>query len=295
MKTYLDCIPCFFRQALDAARMAGADQAEQKIIIEELCDLIPTIPLDASPPEIGRDIYRLVREVSGRKDPFKKIKQDSNELALNLYSKLKEKVADSPDSLLTAVELAIAGNIIDYGAKNSLDIEQEIRKLFAAEVEVVKKESRAIFDYEKFKEALSETREILYLADNAGEVVFDKVLIEELVSMGKQIVYVVKEQAVINDALAEDALACGINKFAQIISNGADAPGTVLKFCSSEFVKIYQSAKMIISKGQGNFEALSGQDRPIFFLFKVKCPVVAGDIRAELGDIILKSLQEKVA
>ena len=292
MKAYLDCIPCFFRQALDAARMAGADEGTQKKILEGLCKLIPTIPLAASPPEIGRDIYRLVREISGSQDPFKGIKKKSNELALSLYDKLKQRVNDSSDRLLTAVELAIAGNIIDYGAKNSLDVEQEIKKLFAEDVEIIKAESKATFDYEKFKQSLARAKKILYLADNAGEVVFDRILIEELVGLGKQITYVVKEKAVINDALAEDAVACGIDKYAQVVSNGSDAPGTVLKICSSEFVRLFKGAEMIISKGQGNFESLSDQDRPIFFLFKVKCPVVASDIKAKLGDIVLKSLQE---
>jgi len=295
MRTYLDCIPCFFRQALDAARMAGAGEETQKKILDELSGLIPRIPLTASPPEIGRDIYGLVRKISGKEDPFEEIKQSSNKLALALYPKLKEKVNNSTDRLLTAIELAIAGNVIDYGVKNALNIEKEIKEIFAEDAQIIKEESRAIFDYEKFKEALKGADEILYLADNAGEVVFDKILIEELVrKRRRQIIYVVKDSPVINDALIEDAIACGIDEYAQIVSSGSDAPGTVLRFCSPEFLKLYENSEMIISKGQGNFEALSEENKTIFFLFKVKCPVIGKDIKGNLGDVVLKSNLKKL-
>lgn len=288
MKTYLDCIPCFFRQALDAARMAGADEAVQKKILDGVSGLVPGLSLEASPPEIGREIYALVAKISGEKDPFLKVKKKSNELALGFYSKLKGRVKRSSDPLLTAVELAIVGNIIDYGVKNSLDIEKETKKIFIEDAELIGEESKTIFDYQKFKHAVEAADEILYLADNAGEVVFDRILIEELFRMGKKITYVVKEKPVINDALSEDAVECGIDKVAAIISSGSDAPGTVLKYCSPKFIQIFNQARMIISKGQGNFEALSEEKNPIFFLFRAKCPVVVRDIGGRLGDVILK-------
>jgi len=290
MRTYLDCIPCFFRQALDAARMAGVNEAGQKRILDELSKLIKKIPLTASPPEIGRSVYKLVAKVSGKSDPFKKIKRTSNRSALKLYPRLRKTVNSSRDRLLTAIELAIAGNVIDYGVKSSLDINREMKKIYEEDLEFIKRESRAVFDYRQFRNTLKRTDAILYLADNAGEVVFDRILIEELVrEEGKRVVYVVKGAPVINDALTEDAFACGIGDYAQIVSSGSDAPGTVLRFCSREFLALYESSKMIISKGQGNFEALSEENRPIFFLFKVKCPVVAGDIGANLGDVVLQS------
>lgn len=270
--------------------MAGADEVVQKKVLDELSKLIPELPLEASPPEIGREIYGLVRRISGRDDPFKDIKRKSNQMALSFFSKLKARVERSGDPLLTAVELAIVGNIIDYGVKSSLDIEQETRRIFDEDEELINKESRKIFEYQKFRDAVKKTVPILYLADNAGEVVFDRILIEELVKLGVQeILYVVKEKPVINDALREDAIECGIDKYARIISSGSDAPGTVLKFCSPEFREIFKASKLIISKGQGNFEALSEEDRPIFFLFKIKCPVLVRDIGGSLGDVVLKS------
>ena len=286
MRTYLDCIPCFFKQALDAARLAGAAPATQKKILDALSREILNFKLEACPPEMGRILYGLVRKITQKADPFKEIKRKSNEFALALYPRLKDKVKRSKDRLLTAVELAIAGNIIDYGAKSSLNIAKEIDKIFAEENKVIRKEAKGIFDFVAFKQALKKTKRILYLADNAGEVLFDRLLIEEL--KNKEIIFAVRDGPIINDALVEDAIACGIHKYARIISTGCDAPGVVLDLCSLEFLKLYRAAEFIISKGQGNFEALADEKRPIFFLFRAKCPVVAKHLGCKLGDVILK-------
>jgi len=189
---------------------------------------------------------------------------------------------------LTAVKLSIIGNIIDYGAKNSLDVPKEIDHLFQGNFIINNENNSTTFKYEQFKEALNKANNIIYLADNAGEVVFDRLLIEELVEeLGKEVIYVVKGKPIINDALIEDALFCGINEIAKIISSGSDAPGTLLKYCSPEFIRLYQNAELIISKGQGNYEALSEEDRPIFFLLRAKCPVIAEDVDCNVGDMVL--------
>ncbi len=284
MKTRPGCIPCFFKQALEAARLAGADEAVQKKVLDELARSLGDFSLDYCPPRMGKIIYGLVREITGRADPFKEIKDKSNRLALALYPSLKKKVENSGDRLLTAVELAIAGNIIDYGVKNSLEVEREVGKFLNQDFNVNYKNNKSRFDYQDFKHALDRVDNILYLADNAGEVVFDRVLIEE---MHKEVIYAVKDKPIINDALAEDAHTCGIQKIARIISSGSDAPGTILDICSEEFIKIYNRAELIISKGQGNFEALNKEDKPIFFLFKVKCSVLAEEINCGLGSIVL--------
>jgi len=289
MRTYLDCIPCFFKQALESARLAGAGRKKQKRILDELAAVLPKFPLTSSPPEMARIIYGLARTITQKDDPYKKIKEKSNKLALGVYGKLKNKVKHSPDSLLTAVELAIAGNIIDYGVKNSLSVDKELEKILKEENKAIKKEGKAIFDYQRFKRVLDGAKTILYLADNAGETVFDRVLIEEIrrIDKDKDIIYAVKERPVINDALLKDALTCGIDKVARVISSGLDAPGTILTLCAKDFLKIYRSADMVISKGQGNFEALSRTKREVFFLFMAKCPVIAKDVGCEIGDVIL--------
>lgn len=294
MRTYLDCIPCFFKQALEAARMAGAGKKAQKKVLNELAGILPDFSLASSPPEIGRVIYGLVKRITKKDDPYAEIKKKSNKLALNIYDKLKKKVSHSDDRLLMAVELAIAGNIIDYGVKNSLNIDAEMARILDEEDKAIKKENKSIFDYERFRSALKRAKTILYLADNAGETVFDRILIEEIkrADRDKRIVYAVKEKPVINDALAEDAYVCGIDKLAEVVSSGSDAPGTILSLCSKEFLAMYRKADMVISKGQGNFEALSGAKRQIFFLFMAKCPVIAKDVGCKLGEVIL-SLNRK--
>ncbi|MFA7677469.1 MAG: ARMT1-like domain-containing protein [Candidatus Omnitrophota bacterium] len=289
MKTSLDCIPCFFRQALETSKMIGAGRRKQKIILDELARILPKFPLKISPPEIAREINILISKVTGNKDPYKVIKEKSNRLALRIYPDLKNKVSHSSDRLLAAVELAIAGNIIDYGVKNSLNVNEELKKILSKEKRVIKKERKAIFNYAKFKQAIAKAKNILYLADNAGETVFDRILIEEIKNIddNKDIIYAVKAFPVINDALRQDAVFCGIDKLATIVSSGSDAPGTVLSLCKKSFLKLYKKADMVISKGQGNFEALSGARRPIFFLFMAKCPVIAEYAGCKLGDIAL--------
>ncbi len=290
MRTYLDCIPCFFKQALEASKLAGLKPPEQKRILDKLSRTLPDIPLESSPPEMGRIIYRLVREANSNKDPYKQIKQKSNKMAMILYPKLKDKARHSGDRLMTAVELAIAGNIIDYGIKNSLNVNDELNRILNSERKTIRKEDKKFFQYSKFKKALEKAKNVLYLGDNTGETVFDRILIEEIkkIDGDKKITYAVKEKPIINDALAEDAVFCGIDTVAEIVSSGSDAPGTVLSCCSKKFLKLYKKADMVISKGQGNFEALSGEKRRIFFLFMAKCRVVADHIKTIPGTIILK-------
>jgi hypothetical protein len=283
MRTYLDCIPCFFKQALAAERLAGADEITQKKILNEIAEMIPDISLEDTPPEMGRKIYNLISKITKKEDPFREIKKKSNEFALGLYPELKNKVKNSKDSLLTAIRIAITGNVIDYGVSDSFDIGKELK-----EIETKK---FAIFDYEYFKKMLRNSQDLLWLADNAGEVVFDKILIEEIKKINPlcNIIYAVREKPIINDALEEDAYFARIDKLTKIISSGCDAPGTILSLCSKKFLDIFNEADMIISKGQGNFESLSNIDyKCIFFLFKAKCSVIANDIGVNVGDIVLK-------
>lgn len=276
MKTYLDCIPCFFRQALETARLVTSDEREIREVLNAVSSLIPEISLDASPPEIGRQVYRTINEVTGIEDPYRNLKEKYIGIATSLYPDLEEMVNSSEDRLLTAVRLSIAGNVIDFAANPQFQLTRDIEETMANDF--------GICDYDEFRETLEEAKDILYLADNAGETVFDRLLIDE---MRKPVRYVVRERPVINDATAEDAVLSGLDRVAEIISSGCDAPGTVLKFCSKEFLKIYTNADMIVSKGQGNYEALSQQNRPLFYLLKAKCPIIARDIGTQEGSTIL--------
>ena len=292
MKTYLECIPCFFKQAIRAAKILNINEVKTKKLLDELGLLINQMPLESTPPEFGRIIYGKIRELTGNPDPYKNLKQKDIKEALRLYPNIKELISRSVDPLMTAIKVAIAGNSIDFAIDTNCDIEDELNKTL--------KQQFAINDYEQFNLNLINADEILYIGDNAGESVFDKILIEQL---KKSTIYVVREIPVINDVTYQDAIDSGLDDVATIVSSGSDAPGLVLKTCSNEFLKIYENSKFIISKGQGNYEALSDEKKNIFFLLKAKCPVNAKDLSANggsasggdvsVGDLILKGINTK--
>lgn len=290
MKTYLDCIPCFYKQALVASRKSGADEILQKEIMDEVARIIPAFPLSRPPVEMARDIYGMIRERTGVEDPYRSEKLESNRMAMEIFPELRRRVARSEDQLLAAVELAIAGNVIDYVSRDAIDLEGKISEILNREEKSIQRESSRDFDIERFRKELAKAEKVLYLADNAGETAFDRILLEQIKDTGrnKDIVYAVKDRPIINDAVVEDALFCGIDKAARVISSGSDVPGTVLSFCSDDFMEFFRGSDIIISKGQGNFEALSGTSAPIYFLFLVKCPVIARHAGCALGDVILR-------
>ena len=257
--------------------MATDDEEKIKRLLDEIGAVLKDIPLKSTPPEAGRIIQRKVREITGTIDPYKDMKYESTKESLRLYPYLKKEVEKSNDRLLTAIRVAIAGNVIDMGPSKSFDIEKDVDEIL--------RKNFAVCDYRKFKQCLDRTDDILYIGDNAGESVFDKILIEE---MKKPVVYVVRGMPVINDVTYEDAIQAGIDKVATILSSGTDAAGTVLETCSDEFKEIYNNSRFIVSKGQGNYEALSEERRPIFFLLKAKCRVIADDIGVNEDDIVLR-------
>jgi len=282
MRIYLDCISCFVRQALDSARLATDDEQVHKKVVQEVLKMASELDMSQSPPVIGQQIHRLIRDLVGCDDPYYRVKKQFNSLALKMYPDLRKQITSSSDQIETAVRVAIAGNIIDFGVKSSLP-----------ELEVKKTISDSLIDYldpeqvQDFKNAVMEAEEILYLADNAGEIVFDHLLIEQLPI--DKITVVVKGSPVINDATIEDAKVVGLDRVVEVIDNGSDGPGTILETCSKEFLDRFEKADLVIAKGQGNYETLSGIDKNIFFLLKAKCPVIAKDIGCDVGEMISHS------
>lgn len=279
MKTYLDCIPCFFEQALRAGRIATNDEKLLKHLLDELGLMLNGISLESTPPETGRLIYQMVSEITRDPDPFRELKRESTQQALDLYPSLKKKIDKSSDNLLTAIRIAIAGNVIDLGANATYDIDMAIKEALEKDF--------SICDYMAFKSFLAKSKQVLYIGDNAGETVFDRLLIEQ---MNKPVIYVVRERPVINDATFDDAIQAGIDKVATIVSSGTDAPGTILNTCSPEFKQILDQSEFTIAKGQGNYEGLSNESHSIFFLLKVKCEIIADDIGVAKGDILLRGI-----
>jgi len=279
MKTYLDCIPCLIRQALNAVRMVSADTAVHASIVRQVLRWAGDMDLQQPPPVMAQRIHRQLRMISGEDDPYRLAKEHQNRMALSLLAELEAELETASDPLETAVRLAIAGNVIDLGINGSVteyDLRQSVSRVLA--------ESFA-GELEDFRGALSEASSILYLADNAGEIVFDRLLIEQLPTA--RVTLAVRGSPILNDATEKDARAAGLHEIVEIIDNGSDAPGTLLEQCSEDFTRRFRQADLIIAKGQGNFETLSDEPHNIFFLFKVKCPVIADHAGLPVGTHVL--------
>ena len=288
MRTYLDCIPCFLRQSLEASRMVTSSETLHEIVLKKVMRYLQVISsFNNPPPELSKEVHAIVRNMLNCKDPYREVKKKSNEMANELYPRLEQIVEEAKDPFLMATKLAIIGNVIDFGAMNRFDVKDMINKAITENID-----DNA---YSRFKESIEKAQTILYLADNAGEIFFDKLLIKKFAEMGKRIVYAVKNNPIINDATIEDAKFAGIDKFAEVLpaDEGQDksAPGILLNYASSKFLNYFRNADVVIAKGQGNYESLSNSGREIFFLLVVKCPLVARDIRADIGNLILKVIE----
>ena len=279
MKTYLECIPCFMQQAYRAAKFATHDEEKIKQVLDSTGEMIKSISLNATPPETGNHIYKNVRDITLNNDPYKDIKKANINEALKLYPELRKRIQHADDPLLTAIRIAIAGNVMDLGVNKSYNIIDDLQEIL--------KQDFAAFDFEAFKEHLQKAKSVLYVGDNAGESVFDRLLIE---TMGKPATFVVRAVPVINDCVKEDAVASGLDKVSEIISSGSTAPATILTLCNSAFIEKFNRADLVISKGQGNYEGLSEVSRPVFFLLKAKCKVIARDLGVSENDIVLKGI-----
>ena len=281
MKIFLDCIPCFVRQALDAARLSTNDKQIHEQVVREVIILAKDLDMSQSPPVMGQKIHRLIRKLVGTEDPYRDVKKQFNNASLRLYSKMRNYITDSGDMLETAIRLAIAGNIIDFGVNSKLqesELEKTISECLAAEF--------SDMQLKPFRRAINEAEEILFIADNAGEIIFDRLLIEQLPI--EKVTVVVKGSPVINDATMEDAVVAGLPQIVEVIDNGSDGPGTILETCSEVFVDRFEKADLVIAKGQGNYETLSDIDKNIFFILKAKCPVIAQDLGCEVGEMIFR-------
>lgn len=282
MKTYLDCIPCVLRQALEASRLSTDDEKVQREVLDKVMLFLIEADQNLTPPHIARHIFKIIRDTANCEDPYCEIKIKYNNIALKMYSNLKKTIKESSDEILTAVRMAIAGNIIDFGVGNKFDLDATLKEALIKEF--------AIYNYDLFLDSLKSAKTLLYLGDNAGEIVFDKILIETIKKTHElKVYYAVKSIPVINDATMKDANDVKMKEVAEVIPNGSDAPGTILSLCSDDFLRIYNDAQMIVSKGQGNYETLSEEHKKnIFFLLKVKCSLIAAHLGVKVGDIVLK-------
>lgn len=283
MRVNLDCIPCFQRQALQAVRFISDDKRLRERVLREVMKTLLEMKWDSTPPEMARKVHRIVRELTKEKDPYEGVKKESNDLVLKMYPELKGKIEKSEDPLRTAIRLAIAGNIIDFGALQKFDLKKTIK-------EVLKKEF-AIDDYEKLKEKMMDAKTLLYFADNAGEIGFDRLLVETMLKEKwfEGIRFVVKGGPIINDATLEDALYMGLDELpnVEILSVSGGEPGTGPERSSQKVKRWIEKHDLVISKGQGNYEALN-ECSGIFFMLMAKCPIIASDLGVDAKDIVLR-------
>jgi len=275
MKTYLDCIPCILRQSIEAARMVSNNPIVHEKIMRNTLQRAGEMDLNQSPPAMAQRLHRYLREMTGVDDPYRQAKDELNQLALELVRPFCARVKADSDPLQMAVRLAIAGNIMDMGVIGNLT-EAEVRQTMDQALH-----APFFGELDKFRQAVADSKSILYLADNAGEIAFDRLLIEQL--LPKPITLVVRGAPIINDVTLIDAQTVGLDQMVEVIDNGSDAPGTILSDCSPEFRRRFAEADLIISKGQGNLETLSSEAGNIFFLFKVKCPMVANLVGQPVG------------
>ncbi|NLJ99993.1 MAG: DUF89 family protein [Clostridia bacterium] len=286
MDIKLDCLPCTLRQALEASRLSTDSTAHHAKIMDETVDVLRRYKTFKNPPEIAREIHRIVKKITGNQDPYGKIKQKDLSTALGLYPKLKEFIGNKEDQLYWALRASAVGNTLDSAIYMDYDLEknmyEELLKPFV------------IYDIISFEEKLATAKKLLVIGDNTGETVFDRLLLRQFPSL--DITYAVRSAPIINDATVEDAKASGLGRYAAIKSTGCNAPGVLLNECNKEFLDIYYNSDIVISKGQGNYETLwdSNCGRGIYFLLKVKCTVLSQIMGIDLGQYVFKYREEKV-
>lgn len=279
MRTFEKCFPCFIRQAKRVVKISGCDEHMEEQAVQKINVMLESADPAKTPPEHAIVVYDILKELTGIEDPYKEIKKQSNENAKAVISDIRDKIRGREDRLMAAARLAMAGNIIDYGAAETFDLEKIIGECLTVPLAV---------DYsEKFIQMVNSIRKgtsILYLLDNCGEIVYDTLLLEILQEHGADITMVVRSGPVINDALMEDALSVGLDSYGLIMENGLVCPGTPVHLCSDELQEAFKKADIVISKGQGNFETLSEAGREIVFLLTIKC-MTAGEYMADLTGI----------
>lgn len=287
MKSTLECIPCFVQHALHIASKVSDDENKQFQIIRNVLAEISQMDLEQTPPEMARFIHKTIKDITGMHDPYREDKDKSTEFALKLLPYLRKDIEKSDNPFETIVRFVIAGNIIDFGADRNFKLETAHHRVM--EVLELPIDYDAVKD---LKHRMENAENILYLADNCGEAVFDRLLIEPF---KEKITYVVRAKPILNDITMREIEESGLAGLpGKIIDNGDYTPGTSMNYVSEEFKKEFFNADLIISKGQGNFETLSDVDENIFFLFRAKCHVITALTNTEKGSLIVYPKQKKI-
>ncbi|HWJ04142.1 MAG TPA: ARMT1-like domain-containing protein [Verrucomicrobiae bacterium] len=276
------CIPCYLKQALNSLSRCEITDRERTSILNQLCLEIPKLAQDKSPAENSSLLLHRVSELAGVADPFERDKAESNRQAMDLWPWVRNIIRESADPLFTALKVAVAGNVVDLGILDGYDLKGSLEQAM--------KNDFARNDYQALKGCLEQTKNVLIIGDNSGEIAFDRLLVEELVHRGCEVTYVVKSGPVLNDATGVDAETVGMAQAARVITTGNNFLGVVFKSASREFATALNQAGCIIAKGQANYESLEGTREAgpnSFFILKAKCEVVAENLGVKFGDLVL--------
>lgn len=280
MRTSPSCFPCMIRQAVQALELFSDDERRMEYVCREVARHISSMDLSTPPPLVAQFTHRVIREVLGCADPYKALKEEANRMALELLPELEKQVQNSLNPLESAIRYAAAGNMFDLSVFRSVSREKILETLESAMTQKL-----AGLDVAEFERNLENADDILYITDNAGEIVFDRLLLARLNQIAP-VTIVVKGSPVVNDATREDAQHAGLEVFGRIIDTGTDIPGTVLNQCGEDFQTKFWEADVVLAKGQANYETLYPPVRDIFYLFMVKCSAVSRQVGMPLGTMM---------
>jgi uncharacterized protein with ATP-grasp and redox domains len=279
MKVQDACLECVIRQACNTLAQGKAENSIREIVLEEVRKQLIEIDWDQTPADLSNIAYRTVGKFLPG-DPFLEAKREQNRMALSFYPQLKQMLAAEENRLSAAVRIAATGNVIDLGIGMQVDIPREVERILHTRM--------PIDDTEILRERLVSPQRILYVADNAGEIVFDRVFIEELI-LRHAVTVAVRGGPVINDATWEDAESAGLLGIVPVITTGTNRLGVPWKHVSAEFMEHYQTADLVISKGQANFETVSERhEKETFFILRAKCSVIARELGVNHLDLVIK-------
>lgn len=281
MKSSIKCLPCFVEQGCKIASMVTDDEKKQEEVIRKILRLTSEISLDKTPPSVAKEIHNIIYNITNESDPYKELKDKSNEIAEDILPTFEKEVENSDKKFALIIKLIIAGNTIDYGANKNFNLDNKLIDIFH---EAIKEYDLNPDSLDLMENKMNAADNILYIMDNCGEAVFDKLLLERY---KEKITAVVRGGPILNDITMREAEKIGITDLVNVITTGENTPGVTMEDTSDEFKKALDKADLVIAKGQGNYESLSNIQKPAFFILRVKCPVVAKDINAPTGEPVI--------
>lgn len=279
MKIQLECIPCTLNSYLRLAETGVIPESQKEEILRQMLHVFATFDYNQSPPVLGCKMHTLIRESINNPDPYHQIKAEYNQMMMDLYAKFERLVRRSEDPFDAALRLAIAGNVIDFGSQQQLDIMETINRVMEANL--------AIDHSSQLRVDLEHADSLLYIGDNCGEILLDKLFLSMLDVPIKY--FAVRESPIINDVTFEDAILTGMDKVAKVITTGDNSPGAVWESTSEQFQTLFKNADVVISKGQGNLEGLMDMTHDsLYFLLVTKCDLIAKRVGTEKEEFIVK-------